>query len=1176
MRFTDEQNAAINSIGQNTIVSASAGSGKTTIMMEKVARLISGELGPKVETNSMLIVTFTKASARDLKNKTAKKIKALINKTDDEELQESLKRQLEELPLASISTLHSFCSIIIREYFSKLNLDPTFSVMEEDESNIILKKAISNVIEKHAKDDKSKEYKDLNRLMGYSFEKNIISTYEFLRVSNVSKKPNETYKDNENNIRAYECSEEIKKKFYADIKRKFIELLQKGQELKSNLSIEEKGRNCLNDLLSTNEDFIGKCELDKPVFDKIPNLPKGMCEEIKNYKQSMADILKKIKKTDSGISFNQYDRNIIDAYLNIIDEVDEEYSTLKSKDNKLDFSDLEHYMLTLLDDEECKKTLRERYRFIFVDEYQDINKVQETIINKLSNNNNVFMVGDVKQSIYGFRHTDPTIFIGKVDSYTKDPTQGNALSLKSNYRSRKKILDFCNDIFNECMEKETTGVDYRNDAQLEFGQQFYDCAEVDPIVSIKICNTTPQDSIEDKEEEKEAKDVYSVKLDVENINIIKGEAEGKYIAEKIKYLVNNKKIVKEGFEKKVEAMAKSAAQMEQKEYNADYLKDYIEHNSKNRCSEYLRNIEYKDITLLCRAKDSAQPIIQAIIKNGIPVDVSGVAVDDDNEIISSLMSLLKIIDNYYDDVNLVSVLLSNFGGFTQEELVNIRDNFDKSNKDGNFYLAFDNYKKEDEIKTKIDAFKEKINGYKFKARYCKVDEILEEITQDDLFVENIMSNPNGSKLLFQVKTFINQIKSKAYNVSLSRFLSIARTNPNIEKIEASNLSSDNCVNTSTIHASKGLQYPVVFLINANKRFADGNKGKNSTEPLKATTNKEYGVMLPHISEEEDCYEDSNQKNMLKYLNNKESITEEMRLLYVALTRAKEYLFVTASNVDEKKSDLSFSDIKSFFDILLYTNQKNPKFFDTYLDKDPIENELDETEQDIEMFKDEIDEDLLHKIKAQLNDTYPHIDSTTMSLVKTVTEANKAARDEDEVVNYLPSKKDKENIYRHTTSEGTAYHHVMELIDFNNYTLEDVKESIETMLAKGQITEDEAKIVSPKIIYECLDSELMKIARHSECYKEKKFKMYLPSNDVFGDGIEDKILLQGTIDLIIKDPNADSVILVDYKYSNESIDKIKETYQVQINLYQKAIETCMGVKVDKKLIYVLGKNEIIQY
>ena len=169
MRFTDEQNAAINSIGQNTIVSASAGSGKTTIMMEKVARLISGELGPKVETNSMLIVTFTKASARDLKNKTAKKIKALINKTDDEELQESLKRQLEELPLASISTLHSFCSIIIREYFSKLNLDPTFSVMEEDESNIILKKAISNVIEKHAKDDKSKEYKDLNRLMGYSF-----------------------------------------------------------------------------------------------------------------------------------------------------------------------------------------------------------------------------------------------------------------------------------------------------------------------------------------------------------------------------------------------------------------------------------------------------------------------------------------------------------------------------------------------------------------------------------------------------------------------------------------------------------------------------------------------------------------------------------------------------------------------------------------------------------------------------------------------------------------------------------------------------------------------------------------------------------------------------------------------------------------------------------------------
>ena len=1179
-----QRDLAINTIDSNVLVSASAGSGKTFIMTQKVAKLVSGEIAncnvPQPISN-MMIVTFTRASAKDLKIQvTATLIEAIQKQKDEyakekdpkkkEEINqkiENLKEQMEDVATASISTIDSLCSNIVREYSDLADVDPSYTIMEEDESSLSLAKAIKNVLN-NLNNTPDENYLRLLKFFGEEDLKNALTkSYKFVRnnkkyleyleqdakkmyLSDVLnnklingyfeefKKEVEYYKtEGIDNLRFEidKLADGVAKDEFTRISNDIYNVLSKLESLdvvdvpaackNIDISIKMPGKNKVDSI-----ELEQYCKVEALIKDiKAFLVGDGLCAQIAEYdfENENKDII--------------FDGKLVDKFIEIIKLVDSTYSELKKADNKLDFNDIEQIVANLLDLEsgEVKEALQAKYNYLFVDECQDVNPLQDYIMKEISNGKNLFMVGDIKQSIYGFRLSDPSLFLGRYKKYLNDSNEGLAVELNTNFRSKQGILDFANDVFKFNMTDEFGGINYKDNAMLN------------PIGNNAEDNVTRVQIAVFKKDEKQAQDqlgedgIYSISGHNYTVAQNSNDKEAQYIVNKINALIESEKY------------------------------------------------KYSDITILFRSRSSqVENIVSRIRQCGIPIDMSNAINESKSSEISTLISLLNVIDNDKQDVPLTSVLLSVFGGFNPTELAKISKATPREQgKLDYFHQAFDLYERADDIFEKINKFKDCIEKYRFDSQFMSVADLLEKIIDETRYDEYVLAQEDGDVALNQIKTFIKNIRGKAYNSSISKFLSTYREYDSIDSTKEVYNMSENCVKTATIHASKGLQYKVVFLVDIS------HGQKNETD--KVILQKNAGIVFKHFDEESLSYSTGLAYTCAQALKKKEEQEEMMRALYVALTRAKEYMYITGTDNSElpaygelvKRTAsgdelLLPQDATDMYDWMRIASSKIQDFKAKYFDKECIDFELkpwdDNTKAKSANYVIE-DNDFVTKISELTLDNYDYKDSAESPLWYSVTQINKQDVDDEEDTPAIIIEENLDDFFsveeKQTSPEaGTAYHRVLELLDFSkSYTKDDIDEAMKQMVKDDKLTQEQYLAVKPEDIKFFLDTNLIQSIKNSKCLKEQTFRMYtkLPK-EILGKELKDKVLLQGTFDLFIpRSANNDKGILVDYKFSHKTPQEIVDTYKKQIYLYKLAIEKCLDEQVDKMYIFVLGQNTLIE-
>lgn len=833
---------------------------------------------------------------------------------------------------------------------------------------------------------------------------------------------------------------------------------------------------------------------------------------------------------------------------NIIVEFKYEYAKLKKEKNIIDFHDIEHFALAILVKKENKnyiptevaKNYQKKFVEIAIDEYQDSNLIQEYILNTISRKNNLFMVGDVKQSIYKFRQARPELFLEKYNTYGKE--NGIKIKLFKNFRSRKTILDITNIIFHYIMSKQLGDIDYTQEEYLNLGAQY-----PIPEANIACAGKTELHLIDCCQQE-----------EVEEIDPIENEQiEAKFVANKIEDILNS-----------------------------DYM---VWDKEKNN----YRPITCKDIVILLRSANSSSNVYEKeITKKGYPVFSEATAQYLDSSEISTMMAILKIIDNPNQDIELVTVLRSPIYSFTDNELMEIRF----FQKKGTFYEALKIARKEArcDLKQKIEHCMQQIEQMRQKQEHMPLDEFIWYIYSATGYDSYVSLMPNGKlrvanlRMLFEQAQKYEQANFKGLYNFIHFIHKVKKSNSDLgaAKIIGEN---DNVIRIMSIHKSKGLEFPVVFLCSTAKKI--NMQDLNESVLL----HQEIGLGPQYINYERKIEYATLAKEAIKIKLMDEAIAEEMRVLYVALTRAKEKLIITgiekdaSKELEEKQEILGSTEgkistqilkkYKSYLDWLefIYLKEKeelNPILEFTVHPKTELLKlkEKKNTNTNIDFKKVEVSTN----IKNLLNWAYPRIEASKIVSKTSVTELKKNKEQKKEAIiseckietpQFLQIE---QNL---TKAEiGTATHLVLQKIDLKKeYTEEELKEFIAQLVTKNLLTNMQAEAINQRKIFRFLNSHLaQKLKEAKEIYQETPFYIKLKAKEIYNTTIEDPILVQGIIDLYFVDKN-DNIVLVDYKtdYVENKEEKILiEKYKKQIEIYARAIQEAIGKPVAEKYIYSL--------
>ena len=810
------------------------------------------------------------------------------------------------------------------------------------------------------------------------------------------------------------------------------------------------------------------------------------------------------------------------------------------------------------------------------------------------------MVGDVKQSIYKFRQARPDLFLSKYKTYKlkQDKTENDDLKIQlfKNFRSRKEVLDFSNLIFSKIMTEELGELNYTEEEYLNLGADYKDTGE-DLKTEIDIITIDNKEDEEEPEElevevdENEDTQDEEFKTEVERKEDI--EVEAMFVANKIKQLIDNKFQV----------------------YDAK--------------SKEKRDIKYKDIVVLLRSTKISAPIFEKeIIKLGIPVFSDSSSEYLESLEIQTIMNLLKIIDNPLQEIPLVATMRSTIGGFTDNELVEIR----LSDKYDNFYNTLLKSKKDvsEQLRNKINKFLEQIEMWRKEREYLSLDELIWKIYNDTGYFNYVGLMRNGElrqanlKMLFERAKQCESISFKGLYNFINYIEKIKTSSKDMDsaKIIGEN---DDVVRIMSIHKSKGLEFPVVILANSGKQF--NLQDLNS----KILLHPELGIGVKYIDYDMQITYDTLSKRAIKNKMKIETLSEEMRVLYVALTRAKEKIIITGlakkerqdkmlENV-EKYDELNImllSKAKSYLDwitlVHLYYEQTMESLATwKVLQKEDVikmcatqepekeENKTDEILKKLNEFK--IEDVKANEIQKLLEYQYKYSDATiipTKTSVTEIKEMKKSALGEKskkeaentkmkQCVFREENESEKENIVSKVefpkpkflqsdekteisnAEKGTLIHLCMQKLDINKkeYTIQDVKELLDKLVAKKTITEQEANAINIKKIYQFTKSNIWQEMTEAQVVeREKPFYINIPAQEIYEKDLEEKVLVQGVIDLYYISSNGE-LVLVDFKTDyvpdkNEQI--LIERYSSQLQLYKRALESATGKRVDKTYIY----------
>ena len=866
--------------------------------------------------------------------------------------------------------------------------------------------------------------------------------------------------------------------------------------------------------------------------------------------------------------------NILRKLEELVLEFETEFSKKKRERNIVDFHDIEHFALEILLKEkdgqiiptDIAKKYQEKFEEIAIDEYQDSNLVQEYILSSVSNGKNIFMVGDVKQSIYKFRQAMPELFIQKYNTYKLKEEKKEADNLKiqlfKNFRSRDNVLDFTNDIFQNIMSENLGDINYNKDEYLNLGAN-YPKNEVNNLkTEIHIIDTSQ------KEEQEES----NLEIDNNEERLEDAELEARFVANKIKELIDNKIQVWD---------------IKQEKY---------------------RDIAKKDIVILLRATSNLAPIYeQELINMGISTFSDSSQEYLDSIEIQTIMSVLKVIDNPMNDIPLVTVLRSFIGKFTDNDLIKIR----LTDKTDNFYTCMEKavVDVDDKLRNKIQNFFKNIQKWRKEQEYLALDELIWKIYTETGFYNYVGLMPNGDlrqanlKMLFQkAKIFESSNFKGLYNfINFIDKLKLSSGDMGAAKIIGEN---DDVVRIMSIHKSKGLEFPVVFLSSTNKQFNLTDLYEN------VLLHQNLGIGAKYIDYDKQIEYDTLSKAAIKNKIFIETLSEEMRILYVALTRAKEKIFITGINnnfeenikkieeqvkrykrTDNKINPILVKKYKKYLDwiLLVYEYEKENIGDKIQLEvhykqellkslKQEITEEIDVVEK---LENTDINQKRLKEIENILNYEYPNKIDCRIPTKTSVTALKQLKKQEESIekIEFATPKfindTDIEKIP--PARVGTLVHMCLQKLNPKiDYNFDKINALINELEAKKIITAKEAKSIDARKVLEFTKSKIweeLKFAKEIE--QEKPFYINLPAQEFFEEQTDENILVQGIIDLYYIDKD-DKLKLVDYKTDYVKVgneNELREKYKTQIELYSRALEKAFGKKVDERYLYsvYLGKE-----
>ena len=1159
MGWTREQEKAINARNANILVSAGAGSGKTSVLVERIIKKL---INDHINIEDILVVTFTEAAASEMKERV---LKALYKQLDENPEDLNIQRQVSNLGRSNISTIHSFCLNVIRNNFYELGISANVKIGDTNELELIKAEVLEKIFEEKYEIGDLEFQRLLELYTDFKTDDDlkelIFKIYEFIMcVPN----PREWL---ENAVEEYnvDVDSNFNESKWAKILRENLEE-QKSYHL-VNL------KNALNKLSTSPvlekyhnivmEDYIDLQELDfsnwNQTVQKLQNKkftswngPRNMSEiekEIKEESKLMRDSAKEFVEDLKKTVFFETEKDILldakemypilKSIKDIVFQFEKDFTKVKIEKNMIDFNDIEHLAYKLLVDENGNKTeIAKKYNFneILIDEYQDSNLLQEEILKSVSNGKNTFMVGDVKQSIYRFREARPDLFIHKYETYKKcdldasdELTENTKIMLYNNFRSRDSVLDFTNLIFDNIMSKELGEIEYTKEEYLNRSGEF-EQTNRDLTAEVNIIDTDTSDDEEIPEE-------------LESIRTI--ELEARVTGYKIKEMIE-----------------------------AGY--------------------HYKDICILLRSgKRDAATYEKELQKQGIPIfsEMEGNFLETIE--MRTMLAILKIIDNPIDDINLLTVLRSPIGGFNDNELIEIR----LLDRNSSFYEAL---KKSNSPKAK--HFLEQIEEFRVDEKKMPLDELIWKIFMKTGYYYYCGTMPGGRiRQANLIKLFE---KAKMYEKSsfkgLFNFIQfIGKVASSKAKIEGAKLinEKDDVVRLMTIHHSKGLEFPVVILSSISK------SKNNQDASSKIVLDQELGMGVNYLNGLSN-YATLMKKAILSKQNTEE-LSEEMRILYVALTRAKDKLILVGNDkkaenaLANKKENLEKHKTDGKIDVTLIAKSKdlykdwieyvylkeNSKYmkFNFYRKADLGEESNKNSEETYnDIFENQtLDKEKYEEIDNILNYKYPYENSIEVPSKTTVTALKEEANvnEEDKLLeenilgeqtkkyNGLKEFKLEENEEITGAKRGTLIHMVLQQIS-QDANIKKITDYIEMTNTSGK---EKEFLYSQKYIFDkFMESELYKeLEKAKEIHTENPFFMKIPYKDT-----DDEVLVQGVIDLFFIDEN-DRVVLVDYKTDRvETKEELVERYKIQLNIYKDAVEKSLNQKVDKVCIYSTKLNEMI--
>jgi len=1184
MQWTEEQKQAIYEKDSNILVAAAAGSGKTAVLVERIINKIINE---NIDIDKLLVVTFTNAAASEMRERV---LNAIYKKIDENPDDDRLQRQVTLLNKASICTIDSFCLDVVRNNFFEIDISQNFRIGDTTEIEILKQEVIEDLFEeKYENEDKDFE-KLINTYTSYKddtpLKELILKIYTYIQSNPFPEKwLNEK-------IEMFNLSDKLDQDFAQTIWGKQLlkqveEILQDGiiklEAEKANLAKYtelSKYYIIINDdieqleMLKANLDSWDKADtIASGIKFKTWAVDKKIALEAKDIakitRDSVKDSLKKVLEKILIFDSKEANEDINDMYEvlkkleKIILEFGEKFTKRKKERNIVDFSDVEHFALKILLDEnaqptEIAKKYQEKFAEIAIDEYQDSNLVQEYILTSISRGNNIFMVGDVKQSIYKFRQARPDLFLGKYKTYqtkaNKTEQDDLKIQLFKNFRSRKEVLDFSNMIFASIMTEELGELNYTLDEYLNLGASYEDTKQ-DLRAEIDILNIeeSPEFSDDENEEEDEIERVENIEL------------EAKFVANRIKQLIENKFQV----------------------YDAK--------------KQEKRDIKYKDIVVLLRSTKEPAPIFEKEILNlGMPVFSDASSEYLESIEIQTIMNLLRIIDNPLQEIPLIAVMRSSIGGFTDNELVQIR----LSDKYDNFYNAILKSKKDVEtgLRNKIDKFLNNLEMWRKEQEYLSLDELIWKIYNDTGYYNYVGLMVNGEIRQANLKMLFERAK-QCESISFKGLFNFINY---IEKIKTSSKDmdsakvigeNDDVIRIMSIHKSKGLEFPVVFLSGTGKQF--NMQDLNN----KILLHPEIGIGVKYIDYDRQIEYDTLSKQAMKNQIMLETLSEEMRVLYVALTRAKEKLIITGYSTAEKQKEIDelkykYSELnpillkkyKSYLDwmklVYVYQQEEMEKLATVQIyEKNEIlkmckgeETKEEDTAKQIldKLSSADIDSKEQEEVIKILEYEYKNIVATTLKTKMSVTEIKEREKKEP-TPNYPREKKEPtpnflaEETVITNAQKGTLIHLCMQKLDLSKaiYTYDNVKQLVAELEAKKIITAKEAEAININKIYQFTKSQIWReMIQAKEVQREKPFYINIPAKEIYNEDLEEKILVQGIIDLYYI-TQADELVLVDFKtdfVENRDENILIDKYKTQLDLYKRALESATGQKVSRVYIY----------